>query len=81
MVNLPILTFTQYAPSQDNGDKYTENEKKGQGAPAKQQQFRFQTGKTFIIRARFKNPASPKLFPPFSRFFPVRLKQNGNSIA
>jgi hypothetical protein len=45
------------------------------------QQFRFQTGQTFIIRAGFKNPVNPKLFPSFSRFFPVRLKQNGNSIA
>jgi hypothetical protein len=47
----------------------------------KSQQFRFQTGQTFIIRAGFKNPASPKLFPPFSRFSGAGLKQNGNSIA
>jgi hypothetical protein len=45
------------------------------------QQFRFQTGQTFIIRAGFNNPAKPKLFPPFSRFSGAGLKQNGNSSA
>jgi hypothetical protein len=83
---LRIAFYHQSRPGFQDGfqnNKYLYHVRKNLSSPPHwvPQQFRFQTGQTFIIWAGFKNPVKPKLFPPFSRFFPAGLKQNANTIA